>query len=54
MTFPATGTSRPPLRGHSDQVSAVAFSPDGATLATASFDATARLWDGPVCPLRPH
>ena len=39
------GHHKATLRGHTDHVLSVAFSPDGGTIASGSSDETVRLWD---------
>jgi WD40 repeat protein len=41
----ATGKELHHLAGHRDQVQALAFAPDGRTLATGGWDRTVRFWE---------
>jgi WD40 repeat protein len=46
-----SGKEKAGVPGHPRGVGAVAFSPDGKTLASGEFDGTVRLWD--VAPAEP-
>jgi hypothetical protein len=48
-----TGAEIADLHGHTGSINAVAFAPDGKTLASASSDTTALIWDMSVAQARP-
>jgi tetratricopeptide (TPR) repeat protein len=43
----ATGQELRTLKGHTDRISSVAFSPDSQRLASASADSKVKIWDAP-------
>ena len=45
-----TGAHKRTLTGHTHWVTSVSYSPDGNTIASASWDGTALLWDIPSIP----
>lgn len=45
-------TERAALKGHAGRVTSIAYSPDGRTLATASWDQSVRFWDAASGSLR--
>ena len=53
-----TGSPIATLKGHSDYIRSLSFSPDGSQLALGSDDKTVRLWDSttgvPIATLKDH
>jgi len=48
VVLDAAGATKGEVKGHINWVNALAFSDDGSTLVTGSFDSTARVWEMPV------
>ena len=51
MISPAPAQELMTLKGHTDVVTSVAFSPDGKRIVSASADKPVKIWDVP--PLKP-
>ena len=48
MGRPRTGIPLRELKGHTNAVTSLVFSPDGTRILTGSRDQTAKIWDGPT------
>ena len=51
LAWSPDGVPRSRLKAHHDRITSLAFSPDGKSLVTTSWEPTARLWDLPRYPM---
>src|SRR5689334_10644039 len=52
LDVPPGFTLRHTLRGHSEEINRIAWSPDGRFLTSSSFDKTVRIWDAQTGEMR--
>jgi WD40 repeat protein len=51
LAWSPDGVPRSRLKAHHDRITSLAFAPDGKSLATTSWEPTARVWDLPRYPM---